>query len=89
MPIRIKPEPDPNPVYHVRLFRNGRNQAIRIPRELELPGNAATLRRAGKLLVIEAASRPSLKTLMKQWKPLKVDWPEIPDPPPGPVRFHK
>ncbi len=23
---------------HVRLFRNGRNQALRIPRDLELPG---------------------------------------------------
>jgi hypothetical protein len=28
---------------HVRLFRNGRNQALRIPRDLELPGRAATL----------------------------------------------
>jgi antitoxin VapB len=26
---------------HVRLFRNGRNQAIRIPREFELPGKDA------------------------------------------------
>ncbi|MEX2281730.1 MAG: AbrB/MazE/SpoVT family DNA-binding domain-containing protein, partial [Gemmatimonadota bacterium] len=25
----------------VRLFRNGRNQAIRIPREFELPGDEA------------------------------------------------
>lgn len=27
---------------HVRLFRNGANQALRIPRDLELPGNRAT-----------------------------------------------
>ncbi|PJB30730.1 MAG: VapB, partial [Deltaproteobacteria bacterium CG_4_9_14_3_um_filter_65_9] len=26
---------------HVRLFKNGRNQALRIPREFELPGNEA------------------------------------------------
>ena len=26
---------------HVRLFRNGRNQALRIPREFELEGNEA------------------------------------------------
>ena len=76
-------------MYQVRLFRNGRNQAIRIPRELELPGNEATLRRAGNLLVIEPAARPSLKTLLKQWQPLNIDWPEIPDPPPEPVRFLK
>jgi hypothetical protein len=23
---------------HIRLFKNGRNQALRIPRDLELPG---------------------------------------------------
>jgi antitoxin VapB len=27
---------------HVRLFRNGRNQALRIPRELELDVDEAT-----------------------------------------------
>ena len=31
----------------VRLFRNGRNQALRIPRDLELRGRAATLRKEG------------------------------------------
>ena len=30
---------------HVRLFRNGRSQAVRIPREFELPGNEATIRK--------------------------------------------
>lgn len=29
---------------HVRLFRNGRNQAVRIPREFELPGEEAIIR---------------------------------------------
>lgn len=38
---------------HVRLFRNGANQAVRIPRELELPGNEATIRKVGNTLVIE------------------------------------
>jgi antitoxin VapB len=89
MPLSRKPRKDAQAVYQVRLFRNGRNQAIRIPRELELPGTEATLRRAGNLLVIEARARPSLKTLMKQWKPLNIDWPEIPDPPPEPVRLFK
>ncbi len=37
----------------VRLFRNGRNQAVRIPVEFELPGTAATMRREGDRLVIE------------------------------------
>lgn len=49
---------------HVRLFRNGANQAVRIPKEFELPGNEALIRREGNKLVIEAAStRPAKGTL--------------------------
>jgi virulence-associated protein VagC len=29
---------------HVRLFKNGRSQAVRIPREFELPGREAIMR---------------------------------------------
>ena len=36
---------------HVRLFRNGRNQALRIPREFELPGDEAILRKEGDRLI--------------------------------------
>lgn len=38
---------------HVRLFRNGRNQAVRIPVEFELPGNEAIMHRDGDRLVIQ------------------------------------
>ena len=38
----------------VSLFRNGANQAVRIPKEFELPGKEATLRRVGNHLVLEA-----------------------------------
>ena len=38
----------------VSLFRNGVNQAVRIPKEFELPGKEATLRRVGNHLVLEA-----------------------------------
>ena len=37
----------------VRLFRNGANQAVRIPKEFELPGEEALIRRVGNTLVIE------------------------------------
>jgi antitoxin VapB len=40
---------------HVRLLRNGRNQAVRIPREFELPGQDAIIRKEGERLVIEPA----------------------------------
>jgi antitoxin VapB len=36
-----------------RLFRNGANQAIRIPREFELPGTEVTIRQVAGTLVIE------------------------------------
>ena len=39
----------------VKLFRNGRNQAVRIPRNFELPGSVAIMRREGNTLVIEPA----------------------------------
>jgi len=38
---------------HVRLFRNGRNQAVRIPVEFELPSNEAIVYRDGDRLVIQ------------------------------------
>jgi tRNA(fMet)-specific endonuclease VapC len=38
------------------LFRNGRNQAIRIPREFELPGDEAIIRKEGARLVNRAGS---------------------------------
>ena len=35
------------PERHVKLFKNGRNQAVRIPREFELPGEDVILDRPG------------------------------------------
>ena len=37
----------------VRLFRNGRNQALRIPRDFELEGSEAILRKEGGRLIVE------------------------------------
>ena len=69
---------------HVRLFRNGRNQAVRIPREFELPGNDAIMRKEGERLVIEPVRRKSLIALLKTLKPIQEDFPEIEDRPPEP-----
>ena len=74
---------------HVRLFRNGRSQAVRIPREFELPGNEATIRKEDGRLIIEAKPEKSLKRLiaqMRTWEPLGPDdqFPEIEDLPPEP-----
>jgi antitoxin VapB len=67
---------------HVRLFRNGRNQALRIPREFELPGDEAILRQEGDRLVIEPiAPRRSLMDILATWEPIDEELPEIDDPP--------
>lgn len=70
---------------HVKLFRNGRNQAVRIPREFELPGEDAIMRREGDRLVIEPAAPRSLLAVLAGLSPLEETFPEIDDPPPGPV----
>ena len=66
---------------HVRLFRNGRNQAVRIPRELELPGTEAILRKEGNRLVIEPVARASLLDVLATLKPLTDKFPELRSPP--------
>jgi antitoxin VapB len=55
---------------HVRLFRNGRNQAVRIPVEFELPGDEAIIRRDGDRLVIEPVRKRGLTALLKTMPPL-------------------
>ena len=54
----------------VRLFRNGRNQAVRIPREFELPGREATLRKVGSRLILEPVRRKSLLQVLATMTPL-------------------
>jgi len=62
---------------HVRLFRNGRNQAVRIPVEFELPGDETMMHRDGDRLVIEPVRKRGLVALLKTTKPLEERFPEI------------
>jgi len=71
---------------YVRLFRNGRDQAVRIPVEFELPGSEAIMHRDGDRLVIEPARKRGLVALLKTMKPLQEDFPEIDDPAPAPEK---
>jgi len=72
---------------HVKLFRNGRNQAVRIPREFELPGEDAVMRREGDRLVIEARPPAGLLALLATLAPIDEDFGPIDDRPPEPVRL--
>ena len=63
----------------VRLFRIGSNQAVHIPRDLELPGNQAILRKEGNRLIVEPMPRPSLLEILSRWDTLDEELPEIDD----------
>jgi antitoxin VapB len=80
MPTRVSAKQE----RQVKLFRNGRNQAVRIPREFELPGEDAIMRKEGRRLIIEPARRKSLLAFLKTLKPLDEDFPPIADLPPEP-----
>jgi antitoxin VapB len=68
------------PERRVKLFRNGRNQAVRIPRELELPGDDAIIRREGDRIIIEAAPPRSLLMVLAALEPLDEEFPPIDEP---------
>lgn len=69
----------------VKLFRNGRNQAIRIPRDMELPGTEATIRKDDGRLIIEPREPESLLAWLKSIEPWDEEFPEIDDQPPEDV----
>jgi antitoxin VapB len=62
---------------HVRLFRNGRNQALRIPRELELASDEATLRKDGDRLIVEPVKKGRLLALLASMEPIEESFPGI------------
>ena len=70
--------PKPGPTYRrVRLFRNNRNQAIRIPVEFELPGQDALIHREGDRLIIEPVPEAGLLALLAGWAPLEDSFPDV------------
>jgi antitoxin VapB len=75
------------PERHVKLFRNGRNQAVRIPREFELPGEDAIMRKEGEKLIIEPTPPKSLLALLATLAPLDEDFPPISDAAPEPFEL--
>lgn len=70
---------------HVKLFKNGRNQAVRIPREFEFRGQDAVMRKEGERLIIEPAPPRSLLAVLEMLKPLDEDFPPSRDVPPDQV----
>ena len=76
MKAEIVRSPDPAP-RQVRLFRNNRNQAIRIPKEFELPGNEAIISRDGDRLIIQPVRKSNLLALLASWQKLDEAFPDV------------
>lgn len=64
---------------HVRLFRNGRNQALRIPREFELEGDEAIIHKEGDRLIVEPIRKGKLLALLASLDSLPEPFPDIDD----------
>jgi antitoxin VapB len=70
--------PDPIPRRRARLFRNGRNQAVRIPRDLELPGDEVAIHREGGRLILEPVGPPGrLVDILRRWTPIDDPFPDV------------
>jgi antitoxin VapB len=68
----------PTEARRASLFRNGRNQALRIPKVFELPGDEVMVHREGNRLIIEpiAKKRGLLETLAGL-QPLDEELPDV------------
>ena len=71
--------------HRARLFRNGRNQAVRIPKALELVADEVIIYREDHRLIVEPVERrPSLAEVLPRLEPLDEDFWDIDDPPTKP-----
>jgi antitoxin VapB len=61
----------------VKLFRNGRNQAVRIPREFELEGTVALMYREEDRLIIEPLRRRGLLATLAKLPTLEEEFPDV------------
>jgi antitoxin VapB len=61
----------------VKLFRNGRNQAVRIPVEFELPGDEAVMRKVGEDIIISPKKKSSLFEWLATLEPLDEEFPDV------------
>lgn len=68
---------------HASLFRNGGNQAVRIPREFELEGAEVLIRKEGNSLILTPIRKNRLLDLLASWEPLEEGLPEVGDLPPA------
>ena len=67
---------------HAALFRNGRNQAVRIPREFEIEGSEVLIHKEGDRLVLTPVRKHRLADLLAGWEPQAEGVPAVDNAPP-------
>lgn len=78
----INPPDAPVTERRASLFRNGRNQAVRIPREFEMQGTEVLMRKEGDRLILTPIRKNRLLDLLASWAPLDEGLPDVEDTPP-------
>jgi antitoxin VapB len=67
-----------------KLFKNGRSQAVRLPKEFRFQGNEVNIRRSGKRVILEPKKRRTWpKGYFQSWKPVPKDFTAPPPLPAG------
>jgi antitoxin VapB len=73
----------------VRVFKNGRNRAVRIPVEFEFPGDEVIMRKEGACIILEPVVKAKTGNLiewLRQQPPIDEDFDfDIQEPPPRDV----
>ena len=62
------------------MFKNGRNQVLRIPKEFEPAGDEAIIRREGDKLIIEPICKDGLLSVLANLRPFEESFPDIDEP---------
>lgn len=63
----------------VKLFREGPDQALRIPREWEFDADEALVRFEGGVLIVRPVQRTRLLPWLASLEPLDVSFPDVDD----------
>jgi antitoxin VapB len=73
----MQPDSSP-PARYASLFRNGRSQAVRIPKEFELDGDRVRISRDGARLILEPVVAPKrLMVVLAELGPIDVEFPDV------------
>ena len=72
---------EPTAPRHARLFRSGRNQVVRIPRELEISADEVLIyREDNRLVLIPVERAPTLAEVLSELTPLDEELLPVADP---------